>query len=55
MDNLISDEESHAIAFENLVTPESDMLAKEAAKESAKQKLQALGLTEEEVLAFIGG
>jgi hypothetical protein len=40
---------------EEVEIPEPELTPEEIAKNSAIQKLQALGLTEEEALAIVGG
>lgn len=40
---------------EEVDIPEPELTPEEVAKNSAIQKLQALGLTEEEALAIVGG
>lgn len=53
-DEEIAQREADALAFaEQQAAREAEEAAKEAAKASAKLKLAALGLTEEEVSAFL--
>jgi hypothetical protein len=53
-DEEIAQREADAQAFaEEEAARQAELAAKEAAKESAKAKLAALGLTEEEVSAFL--
>jgi len=47
--------DAYGNVVEQYVAPDPEPTAEEAARQSAVAKLQALGLTEQEALALVGG